>query len=87
MDGNRRWAKKLGNLASFGHRNGFTVIEPVLDMCLDAGIACVSMWGLSKENITERSSEEIATLFDIIENQVRSLAVRLRDKLVRFDTV
>jgi undecaprenyl diphosphate synthase len=78
MDGNRRWAKKLGNIASFGHKNGFKNIENVLDMCLSAKIPYVSMWGLSKENITERSSEEIAALFEIIRTQVTVLAEKLK---------
>lgn len=44
MDGNRRWAKKLQNIASFGHQHGFDSISRVLDMCLTASIPYVSMW-------------------------------------------
>lgn len=87
MDGNRRWAKKLGNITSFGHKNGFKNIEKVLDMCLAAGIPIVSMWGLSKENITERSRLEIETLFGIIRTEITSLAGRMKKKGIRFQTV
>lgn len=87
MDGNRRWAKKLGNMASFGHRNGFKNMEHVLDMCHRAEIPLVSMWCLSKENITERSEEEIAALFEIIRTQVTSLSKRLQEKSVCLEIV
>lgn len=87
MDGNRRWAKRLKNIASFGHKNGFRNIENVLDMCHNAQIPFVSMWWLSKENITERSREEIEALFEIIRTQVIALAGRMKEKGVRFQTV
>lgn len=87
MDGNRRWANKLGNLASFGHQNGFKKMENVLDMCLKANIPYVSMWGLSKENITERSEEEINTLFTIIRTQILSLGQTMKEKSIRFEIV
>ncbi len=87
MDGNRRWAKKLGNVASFGHQNGFKNMENVLDMCLKAEIPYVSMWGLSKENITERSEEEIKALFTIIRTQILSLGQTMKEKGVRFEIV
>ena len=56
MDGNRRWAKKLSNIVSFGHENGGDNIERVLELCLAEGIRYVSMWALSKENILERDA-------------------------------
>ena len=87
MDGNRRWAKKLGNVASFGHQNGFKKMENVFDMCLKAEIPYVSMWGLSKENITERSEEEIKTLFTIIRTQILSLGQTMKEKSIRFEIV
>jgi undecaprenyl diphosphate synthase len=44
MDGNRRWAKKLGNIASFGHKNGFKNVQKVLDLARDSHIPYVSFW-------------------------------------------
>lgn len=87
MDGNRRWAKKLGNIASFGHKNGFKNMENVLDMCLSVGIPFVSMWGLSKENITERSSEEINDLFNIIRTQIPQLVEKLKKNSIKLEVV
>ncbi|MFZ2255582.1 MAG: undecaprenyl diphosphate synthase family protein [Patescibacteria group bacterium] len=56
MDGNRRWARKLSNIVSFGHENGGDNIEKVLELCLKKSIPYVSMWALSKENILERDT-------------------------------
>jgi undecaprenyl pyrophosphate synthase len=56
MDGNRRWARKLSNIVSFGHESGGDNIDRVLELCLEEGIPYVSMWALSKENILERDT-------------------------------
>ncbi len=87
MDGNRRWAKKLGNIVSFGHEKGWESIDRVLQMCLSAGISFVSMWALSRENITERSSEEVATIFNILRTKMPKLVELCKKHSIRFETV
>lgn len=59
MDGNRRWAKKLGNIVKIGHENGSKTFEKAIDWCYDAEIPFVSFWALSKENILERTEDEL----------------------------
>lgn len=87
MDGNRRWAKKLGNIASFGHKNGFNAMDRVLEMCLQAQIPYVSMWGLSKENISERSSDEIDAIYGIMREKIPELVGKMQEKSINFQTV
>jgi undecaprenyl diphosphate synthase len=87
MDGNRRWAKKLKNLISFWHLRGGENIEKVLGMCLAKNISYVSMWALSKENITERDSEEVAAIYELIRTKVPKLVTSMKEKSIKFETI
>lgn len=66
MDGNRRYAKKLSNLVTFGHKKWGDTLENVISYALEAQIPFVSFWALSKENILERSTEELGAIYTLI---------------------
>ena len=87
MDGNRRWAKKLKNIAAFGHDKGSDKIETVLEMALNKNIPYVSMWALSKENITERAAEEVVCIYSLIRNKLPKLVHRFLEKGIRFQVI
>ena len=87
MDGNRRWAKKLKNIATFWHKNGWENIEKVLSLCLDEGIQYVSMWALSKENITERDTEEVTAIYQLMEDKIPTLVPKLQKQWIRLEVV
>lgn len=87
MDGNRRWAKKLSNVISYGHASGGDNIENILSLCLDAQIEYVSMWALSKENILERSDIEIAGIFQLFRDKIPKLIEKLIQNSIRLDIV
>lgn len=73
LDGNRRWAKELGQKASHGHRRGADKISEVLGWCSDVGVEVVTLWLMSTDNL-KRSEEEVAELLEIIAATVDSLA-------------
>ena len=73
LDGNRRWARALGNPASHGHRKGADKITEVLGWAEDAGVQIVTLWMLSTDNL-QRDAEEVAELLEIICSAVESLA-------------
>jgi undecaprenyl diphosphate synthase len=87
MDGNRRWAKKLSNIVSFGHESGWANVEKVLTLALEAGIPYTSMWALSKENIIERDPIEIATIFRLFEEKVPKLIPKLQKAGIRMEII
>lgn len=66
MDGNRRWAKRRGELASFGHRAGYERFKEVGEWCLKKGIKEVSFFGFSLEN-WQRAEDEISCIFSLLE--------------------
>lgn len=72
-DGNRRWAKKKGLSFWQGHLAGARVTEKIIEQAFDLGINCLSLWGGSWDNLTQRSQGEINGLFRIYERYFRKL--------------
>jgi len=55
LDGNRRWAKARALQSSaHGHRAGADKIHEFLSWCEDQGIAVVTLYLLSADNLTAR---------------------------------
>ena len=73
IDGNRRWARALGVEPQHGHRRGADHIDNLLRWCEEAGVEVVTLWLLSSDNLA-RPAAELASLLEIIERRVRSLA-------------
>ncbi len=72
-DGNRRWAKEKGLSAYKGHEVGVEKFREIVRHAADQGIKCISVWGLSVDNIIKRSPLEIANLMKLFQNQFNSL--------------
>jgi short-chain Z-isoprenyl diphosphate synthase len=77
LDGNRRWAKALGVGVSSGHRKGAAKIDEFLSWCEELHIEVVTLWLLSTDNLS-RPEDELASLFEIIEDAVSELAAGRR---------
>ncbi|MEE6273091.1 isoprenyl transferase [Georgenia wangjunii] len=73
LDGNRRWARALGNPAAHGHRRGADKISEVLGWAEDAGVDIVTLWMFSTDNL-KRDDDEVAELLEIIATAVDNLA-------------
>ena len=78
IDGNRRWARSVGEGPQHGHRRGADHIDNLLEWCEDAGVEVVTLWLLSTDNLT-RPEAELASLLAIIERCVGDLAAPQRD--------
>jgi short-chain Z-isoprenyl diphosphate synthase len=74
LDGNRRWARAVGADTATGHRAGAANISPLLGWCDELGVEVVTLWLLSTDNLN-RSPDELAPLFETIEDVVADLAV------------
>jgi short-chain Z-isoprenyl diphosphate synthase len=80
LDGNRRWARAVGQDAAHGHRAGAANISPLLQWCEELGVRVVTLWLLSTENLN-RPPEELRELLLIIEEAVSDLAAERRWRL------
>ncbi len=61
-DGNRRWAAAHGLAMADGYRAGARTGLAVVSWCLDAGVAHLSAFGSSRENLEHRSIEQLVAI-------------------------
>ena len=80
LDGNRRWARAVGQDAAHGHRAGAANIAPLLEWCEELGVQVVTLWLLSTDNLN-RPADELDELLVIIEEAVADLAAERRWRL------
>jgi undecaprenyl diphosphate synthase len=84
MDGNGRWAQGRGAVRTEGHRSGLDPVRMVIEECLRAKVAALTLFAFSSENWS-RPAEEVASImnlfFDALEAELPALngnGVRLR---------
>jgi short-chain Z-isoprenyl diphosphate synthase len=78
IDGNRRWARDMGlEDVSEGHRRGADKIADFLTWCDEAGVAVVTLFLLSTDNLS-RPEPELTPLLRIIEGVAEDLAAPRR---------
>lgn len=65
MDGNRRYAKKIGISTEEGYLYGAEITEHVIEWCFEAGVKQLTIYAFSIENFC-RSAEEKERLFKLM---------------------
>ena len=79
IDGNRRWARQLGLPdAADGHRAGAAKMIEFLQWCDRARVGTVTLYLLSRDNLTGRASDELAQLQQIIARLARDISLNER---------
>lgn len=73
LDGNRRFARRLGLDASLGHELGVEKVREMLEWCLELGIPTVTLWVFSTDNF-KRDSGEVEHLLELFVREARRLA-------------
>lgn len=74
LDGNRRWASQVGlRDPGAGHRRGADKLDELLAWCSRLGIAELTVWALSTENLS-RGSDEVAALVEVLVEKLTALA-------------
>ncbi|WP_436345807.1 polyprenyl diphosphate synthase [Natronorubrum sp. FCH18a] len=73
QDGNRRYARRKGDDATDGHREGAKTTERVLEWCQDVGVEELTLYAFSTENF-DRPDEENQALFDLLCEKLREFA-------------
>jgi short-chain Z-isoprenyl diphosphate synthase len=75
LDGNRRWARQRGlRTAAHGHTAGAAKIHEFLAWCDSLGVAVVTLYLLSADNLRGRTTEELADLTVIIADLCEDLS-------------
>jgi short-chain Z-isoprenyl diphosphate synthase len=73
LDGNRRWATAAGlHEPGAGHRHGAEKLDDLIEWCSELGIAELTVWALSVENVG-RDSDELDPLLAVIAAKLDAL--------------
>jgi tritrans,polycis-undecaprenyl-diphosphate synthase [geranylgeranyl-diphosphate specific] len=73
MDGNRRYARKLGIPTERGYNYGAEITERVIEWCFDTGVKQLTLYAFSIENFN-RSEEENEKLFELLRTEFEKLS-------------
>ena len=83
LDGNRRYARKVGIMQFMGHEKGFNKIKDLLGWCMELGIKEVTLYCFSTENF-KREKKEVEYLFNLFRKKVGDFK---KDKLIHDNKV
>ncbi|MET3925178.1 isoprenyl transferase [Devosia sp. 2618] len=82
MDGNGRWAKARGKRRTEGHIEGVKSLRNLVELCINYGVAHLTVFSFSSENWT-RPKDEISFIFNLLRRFVASDLQRLIRNNVR----
>ncbi|HNR33312.1 MAG TPA: polyprenyl diphosphate synthase [Candidatus Hydrogenedentes bacterium] len=69
MDGNGRWAARLGKTRAQGHEAGARGVRLAIEACRELGVDALSLYAFSTEN-WRRSATEVNTLFRLMSKYI-----------------
>ncbi len=75
MDGNRRWAKKQGKSASYGHKEGAKTLENIVRYANKIGLKYITVYAFSTEN-WKRAEEEVKALMMLLQTYLDDYSKR-----------
>lgn len=70
MDGNGRWAKKIGAARIFGHRNAVKSVKDIIEGCGELGVKYLTLYAFSTEN-WGRPKDEVDGLMELLVNTLQ----------------
>lgn len=65
MDGNGRWAKKHGEIRTFGHEHGIRSVRTASETCAELGVKYLTLYTFSTEN-WNRPQEEVDAIMNLL---------------------
>lgn len=86
MDGNGRWAKRQGNIRSFGHKAGVDSVRDITEACAQVGVKYLTLYTFSTEN-WNRPKAEVNALLHLLVNTLRKEAENLKKNNIKLDTI
>mgnify|MGYP001613931696 CR=1 FL=1 len=76
MDGNNRFAKKKQLQKGDGHREGKTVLDPIVEHCRKVGVRALTVFAFSSEN-WNRPQYEVDLLMRLLEDTIHEQIPRM----------
>ena len=86
MDGNGRWALKRGRKRIFGHIQGLKAAKAIIPYCSQKGIAFLSLFALSAENI-QRPAREVQGLKNLLKKALLAHSKLLMQERIKLHII
>jgi undecaprenyl diphosphate synthase len=86
MDGNGRWAKRMGKPRVFGHKNGVQSVRDITETCAELGVEYLTLYAFSTENWS-RPAFEVNALMTLLVETVRKEVKTLMDNDIRLAAI
>jgi len=86
MDGNGRWAKKMGLNRIAGHQNGVNAVRNLIEATAELGIKYLTIYAFSTENWT-RPDSEVTALMDLMAQSLNNETETLVKNNIRLKTI
>ena len=86
MDGNGRWAKRVGEERIFGHQNGVKAVKECTEAAAELGIEYITLYAFSTEN-WNRPKQEIDALMALLVHTINSETDSLNKNNIRLHAI
>jgi len=86
MDGNGRWAKKLGHIRIFGHRQGVKTVKNVVETAAELGVKYLTLYAFSTENWS-RPKAEVNALMELLVDSIRKETPSLMENSIKLEAI
>jgi undecaprenyl diphosphate synthase len=86
MDGNGRWAKKVGEERIFGHQNGVKSVRECTEAAAELGVKYLTLYAFSTEN-WNRPKAEIDALMTLLVHTINSETESLNKNNIRLHAI
>src|ERR1700730_6424841 len=86
LDGNGRWASARGLARSDGHRAGVAAVRRIVGAAPSLGIGTLTLYAFSSNN-WERPTNEVLSLFSLLEDYLRTDASECSARSVRLRVI
>lgn len=86
MDGNGRWAKKIGRKRAFGHENGPKSVRECINQSIRLGIKNLTLYVFSTEN-WNRPKYEVKALMDLLVYSLEKERINLIDNGIKLNVI
>ena len=86
MDGNGRWAEKLGKKRSYGHKAGSANVDSIVTHAFNRGVKSLTLYAFSCENWA-RPKEEVDQLMKLLKEYFKKFIGKVIKNDVRLRVI
>jgi len=86
MDGNGRWARKIGKKRVYGHQSGTSSVRDCIEGCIEIGVKNITLYVFSTEN-WKRPKFEINSLMNLLVSSLEKEKPSLMENRIKLNAI